>query len=835
MMPFWLYLFLTTCAGGDQRAEAAGSGGQVAARRLTTVDHGMRFSREQLQRLPTARNLWVVLESQQAGVVTDRIDIGGLKSGVPARFGGHGTSWTQNVYRLDGLDLTDPYSGDQPLFYPDFDALEALEVSTAAHSAAVGAPGVALSLVPRQGGDASQGTAQLYYQGDRTQGDDVPPAKRRLGVRSPEHFRSFLSGGLQLEGPLLQKRARFFLSLSAQDFSKYPHDVSRPADTTLVSAFSNLTWTISRHRLGLLWTGQVLNNPHLGASARVPPESTLDQTRRYNVAQVRDDVTLTSSLALEARLGYAHATTDNRLQGDSLPQSGLELFHGFRSGAAPLLEEAARTRASFAAAIRGSSDFRAPAGLERPLRLEYRAGLAWEEAWSASEFDAVDDLNLAFFGGEPFAVLLLNTPSATRQRLRHLSLFAESRSEWPGRLALALGLRLQASSGWLRRGEDRALEWTILSPRAGLVVPIGGRLAFRASYARYAHQLLGSHLDFQDPMALSGRRVRWHDVNGDRQFQTGEEGGVLRTFGGLYSSVDPALEPPVTREVVVGADLHAGRGIDVSVTAFDRYESRLLETVNTGVPFSSFSPVRLVDRGGDDVAGTADDRVVTVYEQSRETLGRDRYLLTNPPGFRDSYQGVEVVARSRDAAARLFVQVSAAAFKIVGMASQDDESQEYDQGVVGRLFDDPNTLLEADNRLFFDRAYLGKVALAYRLPWGLEAGCVAKYYDGLPFGRKLIVAGLNQGPFYVFGTPRGNRNVGLNGHRVEYNATLDAGLEKRVALGRRLLRLRLDGFNVLNATNNVRESDVGGPSFNTRVPLEIQAPRVFRLGLRYEF
>ena len=112
----------------------------ASSSRLTTVGHGARFTRFHLQQLPTARNIWVLLESQAPGVVSDRIDIGGIKSEAPARFGGHGTSWTQNAYYLNGLSVTDPYSGAEPLLYPDYDGLEELDVSTAVHPASVGSP-----------------------------------------------------------------------------------------------------------------------------------------------------------------------------------------------------------------------------------------------------------------------------------------------------------------------------------------------------------------------------------------------------------------------------------------------------------------------------------------------------------------------------------------------------------------------------------------------------------------------------------------------------------------------------------------------------------------------
>jgi len=45
----------------------------------------------------------------------------------------------------------------------------------------------------------------------------------------------------------------------------------------------------------------------------------------------------------------------------------------------------------------------------------------------------------------------------------------------------------------------------------------------------------------------------------------------------------------------------------------------------------------------------------------------------------------------------------------------------------------------------------------------------------------------------------------------------------------------LDFFNLLNLNMNTLEADLTGPTFESRVPLAIQAPRVARLGFEWRF
>jgi hypothetical protein len=841
-------LFLPTSlaqrVAGDSTASEECPSALPSSDRLTTTDDGTRFTDFQLYHLSTARNIWVLLESQASGVVTDRIDIGGIKSETPAHFGGHGSSWTQNMYYLNGLNITDPYSGGMPLSYPDYDSFDGLRVSSAVHPSDIGSPGIAVFMTPRQGGDKLEGGAQVYYEGDRTQSDNVTENKRNVGVYSPEHFKNYVNGNIHIGGQVIPSHLSYFASISTQDFSKYMQNVFEPIDSKLISGLLNLTSDISDHRLTLLWTGQRVRNLNLGVSMRIPFESSLNQTKTFHILQAGDVFRLNSSLTAMLRGGYAHASLENRLEDGVSRQSGIELFKGNYTGTAPLQTIGERDRIDFLATLDHTSyeDVHI-SGLKFTLSNRSRIGLGWEELFSSNAYSAFDNLNLQFFNGQPYAVVMLNTPTTAKQRVRNLSLFLQDHAILADWLGLDLGLRFQSSAGWLPSGQttapsDDLIQWTTLSPRVGLSLAITKRISLRATYARYYHQLLADFLDYQNPAALSGNVFSWNDKNGDNQFQPGEEGMLMSRFGGQYSTIDPSLEAPYTDEFTVGADFDFGEDMKVGLTLMHRYEHNLIETTNIGVPASAYTPVTILDRGGDDKAGTFDDQLITVYNQDPSTLGKDFYQLTNPPNFRDFYQGLELTAESNSMLKGLHVQFSFAAFMSVGMASQTGEEQEYDQGVIGNLFDNPNTLINADGRLFFDRAFLGKLAGAYELPWDLQISGVAKYYDGLPFGRKLIVTGLNQGPFYILATPRGN-SFGTSdkpsGHRVEFNFTLDVGIEKTFRLGEERLGVRLDVFNLLNTNNNTRENDLSGPNFNARIPLEIEAPRVFRLGMKCEF
>jgi hypothetical protein len=349
--------------------------------------------------------------------------------------------------------------------------------------------------------------------------------------------------------------------------------------------------------------------------------------------------------------------------------------------------------------------------------------------------------------------------------------------------------------------------------------------------------LQGRYLDFGNPTALGGQVFQWEDTNGDLQVEPQEKQQLLRVFGGPHSAVDGNLTWPYTDEISLGLEQQFGRRFWVRVRFFRRDDRRLIELVNAGVPFSSYIPTPVSDPGTDGIPGTSDDQTLTLFNREPSFLGKDFLVLTNPPGFSARYKGFEIEM------IKPFGHKWEARGSFVAMHSTDPTNPgnlvfENDAGViqnnaevVNALGTDPNTLLFATGRIFFDRGFIGKLSGYYHAPYDIRIGAVAKYYDGLPFGRLLFVNGFNQGPFFVRATPRAD----FGAFRTQFNSTLDLRIARDFHIKRGAIALDLDIFNLLNLNQNTREADLTSPTFGQRVPLSIQAPRVIRLGIEWRF
>jgi hypothetical protein len=597
-----------------------------------------------------------------------------------------------------------------------------------------------------------------------------------------------------------------------------------------------------RDAFSALLTGQISDNSNLGARAGTPASATLHGYDRYDAAQAHWTRRFAAETIGDLRFGIAHASLTDTFQDNITEVNKTRLFAGTLAGAAPLETDAARIRMALTGCMQAATRFASGGGWQNIID----AGFDLEQSFSTVEDRVFGDMHLLFYPDDaPIQVVRFNTPSRTKQRLREWALFLEERALIRGRFHLRLGLRLDAADAYLPAqqsgagnfvsarqfaGRDHVVSWKTLAPAASLAVPFLARTSevrLFAGFGRYPHVLPAAYAGFANPNELGGEVLEWRDSDGDGTFQSGEEGRLLRRFGSPYSSVDPELRRPYTDEWLAGLDASFGEGTHTSIRLFRRLHAQRVETVNVGVPPDSYLPVQVLDPGNDGIAGTKDDCAVTVFDQDSRTLGGDHYLLTNPPGPGEKSEGVEVTVRG-EFAGRGFIAASFMAYRSEGAGSPGNSQYENDPGVIGRLFDDANARLNSRGRFYFDRAYTGKLLGCAHGPGGLQFGWVLKYYDGLPFGRKLVVSGLQQGPVLIMATPRGQPG----GFRTQHHLTTDLRMSRRFRLGRLAGAVVIDVFNLLNRRSRLAENDMTGPDFPLRLPTEVLNPRVLRLGLK---
>ncbi|MEP7012615.1 MAG: TonB-dependent receptor [Acidobacteriota bacterium] len=147
------------------------------------ISTGNTVSSTELEKIPTARDPWAVLQSTP-GVLTDRINVGGNESGQQSNYIGPGSGGDQAQWSLDGVVVTDmSATGSSPGYY-DFDAFEEMQVTTGGSDASISTGGVVLNMVTKRGTNEWRGSGR-YFQADKGNQSKFGFDKSDLGKAGP--------------------------------------------------------------------------------------------------------------------------------------------------------------------------------------------------------------------------------------------------------------------------------------------------------------------------------------------------------------------------------------------------------------------------------------------------------------------------------------------------------------------------------------------------------------------------------------------------------------------------------------------------------------------------
>lgn len=764
-----------------------------------------RIQPEQFRKLPLTFGFWGLLQQLAPSSVTEPLDFGATDN---ARLGLHSSdagTWTGTRYRLNGMDATDPYEPGRPLLLPDVHALTEVRVASGAHPDALGALNSEVGVSLREPAAGWHGALATFNTGSPLAARGLPAFAIHDGIRRAEYYRWFTRNHAAAGIPVNQRVHLLFSGTAQWSGQTMPLET---ADEELGQRlqFGNAAASIDlprAQRFDVRFSGSRLDQSGYG----VPVAWELLSARRH-APPLRTDARLGEENHLDhIQAGWSRAAATVRYQYsrshlDTLPMRGrselstprVDLLTGGFEGPPPFANMAIRTRHAVSASLR-------PASLPAAFGIEAQTATARNRIRTGERhivtLDGAPVSHVDFSGGD------------SHNRVNSVLVYARHHWQWGSRLRIEGSLQSDTMLGGPMR-------WSHLAGSAGFAFSWAG-IVFRGVYARNVAPLAGRYLDAANPHALSG-------------VETGAAtGAVLRRFGGPWSSIDPNLRRPYRDTFSVGAERALPLRAYGSLRLFRSDDRDRIAWRNTG---AAFDPIPWPDCGGDGLCGTFDDQILRVWEQRADTLGQDRFVLTNP-GLRTQNSGL--VAETGMRFNRHGWRAVFVAEKSFGPNSPGNEVWNNDPGIVGSLGMDPNTFVNAAGRGFFDRAYVGKVQAWGELPRWLgrvEVGSSVSYVDGLAFARRVLIPSLAQGPFAVQATVRGSPE---GGHRTEYNATWDLRLSRGYRLWRGELRWTADWFNLVDARFKMLESDVSGVDFEQRGALRIQPSRSLRIGIGYSF
>ncbi|MBN1271707.1 MAG: carboxypeptidase regulatory-like domain-containing protein [Candidatus Aminicenantes bacterium] len=792
---------------------------------------------------PAAHNIWSLVENQDLSATTNRIDVGGLWGNIPGIFSVRGgMSWTQNIFLLNGMDITDPYWTGFPLFQPDIYSLYLIQSVSGGYPSQAYAPGAFFNLITKEGVNKHHGGLSFFAIDHSLQSSNIIPALQDEGIHESNQFNNMREGNLHLSGPLVPGKMFFFTSLSSSRISRDIADFEEDSISTLNSGLFGIDYYFSRSRLKILWTGQIAEHSADGADRNVPFSATNQTKNTANILQAIWDKHFQDRHYIRAGLSIAQARQKSDFQEGADQPYGLNLFSNLQYGSAPMAFD--DNRLTFSLSLHGESLFGDSPKISH--RLSY--GMQAQYASSSSHKEIKENLHLHYFNGLPLEIIRYNTPVEHKEAALHLNVYAQDTLTFSQFLSLYAGLHILVSNGWNpgadsgtppetygldleEYNKENVISWLNISPRLGIIIPLSKKktAAVKISVSRFYYTLPLNYMTVGNTLALGGWVYRWNDNNHDGLFQDDEEGILLRREGPYFGRIDHDLKRPYTDSFAASLEKIFNNTLHISLCGFYRESRNLPATVNIGIPASAYDPALLFDIGDDRIPYSHDDLEFIVYNQDPESFGHDFFLLTTPDAEKrmTKYRGLDLTLVKKHGE-RLLLYFSLTATEAEGTTNPGNSEWENDDAILGSLYDNPNTMINARGRVRFDRAYTLRFGFSYLAPFDIRISGILKYYDGQPFSRMIIVPDFNQGPFTIQANPRGLS-------RYEYNRTINVRIEKIFKLGGSNLRFILDGFNLTNRNLATEENEWTSDLYPRRYATEIQSPRVFRLGVAYDF
>jgi hypothetical protein len=759
-----------------------------------------------------------------------------------------GAGTMANSFTFDGANVLDAgISSDQTAKF-SYDIVEEAQVLKAAKPAEIGfAPGGSFQIVTKSGGNDFHGEGGAYFRDDALQSNNVTDDLRALGVTSTSNavvqaYDVAISPG----GRFIRDKLWWYGSARHQreelQLLGYPDD---QVSTIKAYFWKNTLQASPGHRFtGSFqdWSEEVV--PFFRGFA---PSLAGDRFATFvrkpfgQLTSGRWNGTLSNTVIATAGMAHGKQTLD-AVYPDGASVGIRDLVTGVRVGSPDVLQKRAP---SWNTNVSGSLSWFVP---DLQGRHDFKVGAEYTASKVINEMFSVGDHQLRVNNGVPAQVVFFDTPATGDARIDVGSAYLQDSWVIRNKLTLNLGIRYdrfvphreqsQAGGGtWANTSlaqtypilqshpvaeVDPQWVWNSFAPRLAGSYAITPQTVFRGSYSRYYHYVNTGMIPGADENVVTSLIVQWNDLNGDRRFQSGEEGRLLSfAEGASRVRFDPDIRHPFTDEIVLGFSRELFTDFSVNANMIWRRDDDLIHTVQVGIPDSAYTPRAVADPGADGTAGTGDDGTLTVFAQDPTTFGQEAFLETNPSQLgKDNdraYRGFEFVANKRLSNRWQFV----GSVVVQRMESLTPTNSFYTTG----LFQNPNDQINARGRDPLSETVNVKLQGIYQAPFGFLLSGYYRYGSGTPIARALVVRGLPQGTITVLAETRGERETPASN-------LLDFRVEKafRLGAGQRLM-LGLDIFNVTNASTVTSQGVSTGVDLGR--PRVIVNPRIARIGVRY--
>ncbi len=771
----------------------------------------------------------------------------------------HGGSVRDTSYNLDGLNLSDPTSGEQGVFF-GMDIMEEVAVSSGGLSAEYGGTrGTTLNVVTKSGGNKLSGTASIYYRGEGLQSDNTEGTileGRKSG------FKSEIEPGVTLGGPVIKDKLWFFGNMSYNKNETYVTGFPIDKDTeTLITnekyyPYIKFTFQPNQaNKFTLSYNYSNSTSDNFGANNMSTEAHTTNYSTPTHVANLQWMRQFNSNIYMNVKVGGFLGRVDFEAK-NSGPQiqdyaDGLSTFDGtpgysdlYKSNRYQFNIDTTVFVDNFAGSheIKFGAEAMYAEVINQKVMTGPSDGNGFNLAWQNNLF------------GDPYIGIFI-APVDSQTDMFSSGLFVNDTWNVNKQLTINLGVRLDYQvaiippqgtvtgkgdfgfAGYPDITYDRTvsssltdLKWTNISPRLSFVYDLtgNGKTLIKGSFARYASANLSSYFFRLNPNGIM-YYVGYLDENLNNVYTA----GIEAPKPGVLGWKDHKLTAPYMDELTIGIDKELFEDWSLSLRYIRKWDRNLVEdadinTLNidkmmdTGeLEWTNYFPVTTID--------PYNGETVTFYDIINPFLSND-VALVNPPGAKRDYDSVEIILNKRYSNGWMInaSYVWAKSRGLIGTGA-------FGSSTVTYLYDNPNFHINAEGRFPLERRHQFKLSGVVRGPWGINLGGNFSYMSGGRYTRTInnndigfeLDAGYGDETIYA-------ESMGSQG--LPDLMLIDLKIEKSIKLGAVNFRAFVDVFNLLNSNTEIGVNERSSSSvLEYQAVTALQNPRIIRFGAKIEF
>jgi hypothetical protein len=848
---------------------------------ITSTSAATQLTLETIELTPTSRNGLLSILAQAPGVRTPGlIDIAGGSVGDSPRIASFGQP-DDNQVVMEGLWTTDPRMSSMGHNYFDYNALEEARVQTIGNGPEVQTRGPAIHMVLKSGGNEFHGSGEAAYTSHRFESNNLSDRLRAQGITSGNPLKSRGDVGGTVGGRIIRNKLWFFGAARYRpqrvaQLGFFDPDGNQGIfyrNETLLNQKLSYQMTQSNkfvfwHQWGLKQHGNDGANEFLAWESRPDRRPAVGTDIWKAEWQAVRGNSLVMSLLVGRTNWIAGSHASIVRQTDDLRDAGVpggwEITHtaalndpDFGGGRPSYRDQV--TLYQWGSPAGGGSfgynthyNYKGTVSWYRPDLFagnhEFKGGAEYFPAsfqQGQGDRGGAGQYRLVLSRGAPTEIEMYNYPVVFELRTASITAYGGDKWTIGRRLTLDLGGRFERDAGWVPQQCRLAGEFpfapaecvdktsiqplTSFAPRVYFSYDIGGngRTALKGGWGRFYKWRYINEFQFLNPLAAVTSRYRWHDLNGNLDYDTGEV-DLDQNGPDFISNNDPAgginnpeERPTGTDQLALTFERELGFNFGVRASAVYIRSFDVQRLLNVQRPYDAYSiPVSNPDPGPDGAVGTGDDpgRMLTYFEYPATLAGRENelFMFINDPRSDDTHKAIELQLTKRIANRwQLLASYSITKNDVFVPLPASQASQQFN----------PNEEINASDR---STEHTARVSGLYRLPFDMTVSANFQSTSGAPQARQVLVTGGRQIPNLVINAEP------LGSVMLPTLNVLDFRVEKSFSLaGGRRVSVRANLFNALNADTTLAWTLRSGPAFMR--PTSIMRPRIVEFSLFTSF